>query len=182
MHGHVLHRFQNARVFGLIRNGLHQHADTAAAVDVGHDRAVVRFELLKAADGQLLADAADHFGQFLFDGQARIGSPGFGQERFQRAVRRGHDLVGHVGHVFLEDGVLRHEVGLAVDFHDDGLIADDLGGHEAFSRDAAGLLGGCSQTLLTKEFNGLVDVAVGGSQGLLAVHHAGAGQITQFLD
>ena len=34
----------------------------------------------------------------------------------------------------------------------------------------------------TKEFDSLLNVAVGGSQGLLAVHHAGAGHFTQFLD
>ncbi|CAN4016717.1 GPR endopeptidase, partial [Dysosmobacter welbionis] len=58
---------------------------------------------------------------------------------------------------------------------DDGGIGHTLGGN------AAGLLGGGGHALLAQPLHGLVHIAVGGGQRLLAIHHAHAGHLAQVL-
>ena len=53
---------------------------------------------------------------------------------------------------------------------------------DAFGGDAAGLLVGLGQARLRRHSTAAVDVAVGLDERLLALHHAGAGALAQFLD
>ena len=74
------------------------------------------------------------------------------------------------------------EVGLGVDLDDDaGLVAGQRG-DEALGGDAVGLLGGLGEALLAQPVDRGLELAFGRGQRRLAVHHAGAGALTQFLD
>src|SRR5690606_789146 len=55
-------------------------------------------------------------------------------------------------------------------------------GDRTFGGDVAGLLGGLDGTGGAHVVDGLLDVTTGGNQGLLALHHALAGALAQFLD
>src|SRR5690606_39190647 len=78
--------------------------------------------------------------------------------------------------------VLADEVGFAVDLDDGGAVALLGEGDAAFGGDTVGLLVGLGQARLAQRFGGGVDVAAGLGERLLALHHAGAGALAQFLD
>src|SRR5665213_22471 len=63
-----------------------------------------------------------------------------------------------------------------------GAVAAQRHGHEAFGGDAVGLLGGLRKALGAQPIGGGFDVASRFLQRLLAVHHAYAGFVAQFLD
>ncbi len=88
--------------------------------------------------------------------------------------RRGDDLVGHR----LELGVLRDEVGLGVELDQRAV----LGGDQALGGGALGALADVLGALDAQQLDGLVEVAVGLDQRVLAVEHAGAGQLPKSLD
>ena len=77
-----------------------------------------------------------------------------------------------------EVGVLGDEVGLAVELEQRAVLADD----DAVGRGALEALADVLGALDAQELDGLVVVAVGLGQGLLAVHHAGAGGVAETLD
>ena len=79
--------------------------------------------------------------------------------------------------------VLCNEVCLAVDFyHRSNLIClIIICNNNALGGNAACLLGGGSKTLLTKNINGLVHIAVGLCESLLAVHHTCSGLFAESL-
>ena len=91
------------------------------------------------------------------------------------------DLRDHLDEA-LELLVARNEIGLRVDFDHDALGARRQRADQAFRRDAAGLLGGLRQALLAQPILRFLHVAVGFGEGCLAVHHARAGRLAQFLD
>ena len=91
------------------------------------------------------------------------------------------DLRDHLDEA-LELVVARDEIGLGVDFDHDALGARGQRADQAFRRDAAGLLGGLRQALLAQPILRGLHVAVGFGEGCLAVHHARAGLLAQFLD
>ena len=99
-------------------------------------------------------------------------------------ARAGGNLHGHVADQLLEDFTAGHEVGFAVDLHQHTHAGTgvDVAADGAFGRGAAGLLLGGGDALLTQPLDGLVLVALGLRKGLLAVHHACAGDVAQFLD
>ena len=89
------------------------------------------------------------------------------------------DLLG----VGLELLVHAHEVGLAVQLDDGaggaGVVHD---GHDgALVGGTAGLLGHGGQTAGAQHVDGLLHVALGLGQGLLALHHARAGHLAELL-
>ena len=88
--------------------------------------------------------------------------------------RDAQDLVGQR----LEVGALGDEVGLAVEL--DQRAA--LGGDQAVGRVALGALADVLGALDAQELDGLVEVAVGLLERLLAVHHSGAGEVAELLD
>ncbi len=88
--------------------------------------------------------------------------------------RRGDDPLSHG----LEFGVLRDEVGLGVQL--DQRAA--LGGDQALGGGPLGALADVLGALDAQQLDGLVEVAVGVNQRVLAVEHASAGQLPKSLD
>ena len=86
------------------------------------------------------------------------------------------------------DGVellaLGDEVRLALQLDEDagGVVVGDEGDDGAVLGGAALALGDALLALDAQGLDGLVDVAVGLVQRLLAVHHAGAGELAELLD
>src|SRR5690606_23891588 len=76
------------------------------------------------------------------------------------------------------------EVGLGVDFNDHSrlVVIRHLDRNGAFSGNVAGFLGGFDRARGTHVVNGFFDIATSGFEGFLAIHHALAGTLTQFLD
>ena len=110
------------------------------------------------------------------------------------AVHPGAALQGfHIGGVFLGDNrshaldkvleqlAVGNKVRLAVDLHHDAHAVDDGGIGHALGGHAAGLLGLRGQALFPQQLDGLIDIAFGLGEGLLAVHHAAAGHFAQVL-
>ena len=91
------------------------------------------------------------------------------------------DLRHHLDEA-LELLVAGDEIGLRIDFDDDALGARRDGADQAFGRDAAGLLGSLRQALLAQPILRFLHVAGGLGERCLAVHHACAGRLAQFLD
>src|SRR5690606_37184367 len=109
----------------------------------------------------------------------RIGGRG---ERVDIGNAAGERDLGHVADEALELFVLGDEVGFAVDF--DHRAAGSVGGDtdQTFGGDAAGLLGSGGEALGAQPVDRRFNVAAILGQRLLAVHHAGAGAVAQFLD
>ena len=147
-------------------------------MDIGHADALG--EAGEAADLDVLADDQDHFLLLLEDGQVRAVILAVHQ-----SVQIGGSLGGHGGGHALDEVhkllVLAHEVGFGVDLYHHAHAVDHGGIGHALGGDAAGLLGGSGQALLPQVLHGLVHVAIGGGQGLLAVHHAHSGHFPQVL-
>ena len=155
-----------------------QHADTAA-VHIGGD-VVGAVDTDQATHLQVFADLGDHRSATLFDGLAAVELDalerfGIGSVRVQCGI--GHDL-GEGQEVL----VLGDEVGLGVDFDQHGLAAGLGGGDAAFGGNAVSLLVGLGQARLAQPLGRGVDVACVFDECLLALHHAGAGALAQFLD
>src|SRR5690606_217114 len=74
------------------------------------------------------------------------------------------------------------EVGLRVDFDDQATTTFHAHGDGAFGGDVASLLGSLDGTGGAHVVDGLLDVAVGSNQSLLALHHALASALTQFFN
>src|SRR5215211_3419916 len=96
----------------------------------------------------------------------------------------GRDLHGHLARELLEVVVAGHEVGLAVDLdeHADLLRRVHVRGDDALGGLALTALGGLGLALDAQDLDGLVHVAVGFLEGLLAVHHPRAGAVAEGLD
>ncbi len=158
---------------------VHQHADLAAHVDIGHIDALGIAD--EAADLDVLPD-----GEHLVGGDGGDGAVGAGIAAGLQSLHiggvLGGDDGGHVLDKALEHLVLGHEVGLGVDLHrdahasliDDG-VGDALGGH------LAGLLGLGGEGPSHAATDSLVHCRRQRSQRLLAVHHAHAGHLAQGL-
>ncbi|MNC45159.1 hypothetical protein D3C75_941070 [compost metagenome] len=89
-----------------------------------------------------------------------------------------------VGDEALEVVLQSQEVGLRVDFEDHGrlVVVGHLDGDGAFGGDVASLLGSLDRTSGAHVVDGFFDVATGGSQGFLAIHHALASALAQFFN
>jgi hypothetical protein len=95
------------------------------------------------------------------------------------AARQGD--AGDIARQGLEILVAGDEIGLGIDFDDDAGALADQSRDQTFGGDAPGLLGGLGQTLFAQPVDRRFDVAVILGQRGLAVHHAGAGALAQFL-
>ncbi len=164
---------------------LDQHADLrgqvrAGAVQVGGDEAAG--VLGEAVQDDLLAEVGVGLVHVRLDGLARLDLGG--EQRRGVGRGRGGDVRG--------DGVgggdellaLGDEVRLALQLDEDagGLVVGDTGDDRAVRGGAALALGDALLALDAQDLDGLVDVAVGLVQRLLAVHHAGAGELAELLD
>ena len=158
---------------GLGLAGLHlqEHAHLATHVDVGgHGALAGQREAAELAELHVFTDGGALLSDVLLHGGAVHGHfQGLGQRAGGGGLQRG----GHFGHQGLELVALGAEVGLAVDFEDDAILALNHGGHDTLLGLAVGLLGGLGDALLAEVLHGFVHVAVALHEGLLAVHHAG---------
>ena len=93
------------------------------------------------------------------------------------------DVHGEIVHQFLEIVGARHEIRFAVDFHQHAELAAgvDVAADQALLGGARGLLAGRRDAVLAQHDFGFADVALGFHQGLLALHHAGAGTLAEFF-
>ena len=143
----------------------------AVAVQVGTDD--ITFNSSQTADVDVLATLGNQcFTSGLAGSDQRSGFGQLLREGFVQA--------------FLDEGlevVLQgQEVSLRVDFDQQATTTFDASGDGAFSSDVAGFLGGLDGTGRAHVVDGLLDVATGGNQGLLALHHALAGALAQFFN
>ena len=99
-------------------------------------------------------------------------------------VHAGGGLHGDVIDELLEPVTAGDKVSLAVDLdnHTEAGATVDVGADGTLSGDAGGLLIGGGDALLAEPDDGLLEVAAALGEGLLAVHHAGAGGVADSLD
>ena len=134
----------------------------------------------RAAEAQILADRADRILDGVGDRFVGAGILGV-RDRLGLAAERQRDL-GDVAHDLLEGLVAGDEVGLGIDLDHHRLAQAGIDTDQAFGRRAAGLLVGLGDALLAQPVDRGLHVAVGFGEGGLAVHHARAGQLAEFLD
>ena len=160
---------------------VNQHANLAAHVDVGSNLASALIAS-ETAEGNLLADGSssldEQIGNLLALDLAVIQSVNIAGSNLSL-----HDVLGNLGHQSLELVVASSEVGLAVDLNYATAlgILGNISTDSTLSSHTASLLLSLGNALLAKEVDGLGHVAAYLSQSLLAVHHACAGGLAQFL-
>jgi len=71
---------------------------------------------------------------------------------------------------------------LATEAHEDGLSTRDAGENGTLGGLVVTTLGERGLTLLTKDFDCALEVAFSFGKGVFAVHHTGAGHVTELLD
>src|ERR1700722_3580877 len=162
---------------------LDEHAEGRRQVPVGAVQVgghVAAVEAGVPAELDLLLDRGAGLLDEQLDGPAvgRLG--GEGREPVGDLVRQGS--LRDLSRQLLELLVLGHEVGLAVQLDQDArVVAVKLGGDEAVAGRAVGPLAGVLDALLAQILDGKLEVATGLGQGVLAVHHPGAGLLPQPL-
>ena len=94
------------------------------------------------------------------------------------------DVGEHILDELLEVVGPRHEIRLAIHFDEDArlLVGGELRANHPFARRPSRLLGRAGEPPLAKDRRCLLEVAVGLLERALAVHHAGAGLVAEFLD
>ncbi len=105
-----------------------------------------------------------------------------GEQRRQIAGGLFQRRPGHVAGETQEFIAARHEVGLAIHFHENGNVAGALHGDGPFGGHPRGLLVGLGEARLAHQFRGGIQIALGFDQRLLAFHHSGAGALTKLFD
>ena len=163
------------------RRQLHQHAELRRQVGVGLvqvEADVGALERGHAADLDLLAEHRVRVGEDLAHRLA-VDVDALQRGDVVAAGSRGDDGLGEG----LELLALGDEVGLAVELEQRALGgAVHLGGDEAVAGRAALALGDALQALDAQLLDGLVVVAVGLDERVLAVGHARAGGLAELLD
>ena len=137
-------------------------------MDVCGDEAVVlHLDALAAADEHVLAD--------LLHGGDAVG--------LEIHVGLGRDLLREVIGERAELVVLRHEVRLAVHFHEhtDLRAGQDRLGDDAILRFAVRLLRGTGGALLAEDIDGSLKIAIGLGERTLALHETGVGLFAESL-
>ena len=166
---------------GLLEGELDEDADLAAHVDVAGERTGLGLTGGEARELHVLTDDVDELGETGLDGlTVHVG----GEEGVEIGGLGGDDGLGDLGGEVGELRVGRDEVGLAGDL-DQGAgaaVLGDAGGDGALVGGAASLLGGGGQAVLAHDVDGEVDVPVSLDEGLLRLHHGGAGHVAELLD
>ncbi|MCY1273626.1 hypothetical protein D9M70_222360 [compost metagenome] len=166
MHGDVLGQFR------VTAFQAHDYAD-AVAVQVGTHH--VAFNAGQTADVDVFAGLGNQ-GQTSFfasfDQRSSVG---------QLVVE---SLFQGCGNEAFEVVLQSQEVSLGVDFDDDGnlVVVSHFDSDGTFGGDVASLLGSLDGASGAHVVDGLLDVAISGGQGLLAIHHAQAGTLAQFFN
>ena len=150
---------------------------------MGVDLNVWTLDLGELADLDVLTEQSGR----LFDGFLHGGFAGSGCQHFVHRSGLGFDGVfEHAVSELHELRSLGHEVGLGIQF--DGVTGlaiggfHDLGGDGAFLSLATFALASGLDALGADDFLGASHIAFGFGQGLLDVHHAGAGFLAHLLD
>ncbi len=147
---------------------------------VSCNKAVLLAELAEAADVHVLTDNSDLGIKSVLDGLAFLILPGLSQECIDISCLCLQSLCSNLCNIGAELLILCNEVGLGVDLDSNSLLAVlCLADHDdTLCSDTAGLLlcGGLS--VLSEELYCLIDISIGSGQGLLAVHHAGTGNLS----
>ena len=177
LHGNVLADLGSVDV--ALNSQVHQNAMGAACVNVGNGG--VLGEAGEAADLYVLADGHDLLLHDLGNGQVGVGIGASLQSFHISGVLLGDDH-GQVLHQVHESVGLGGEVGLGVHFDHNAHAVHNGSKGNALSGNAVSLLGSLGQALLTQPVNGLVHIAIGSLESLLAVHHADVGHFAQFLN
>ena len=158
-------------------------SDTALAVQIRDNAAILSDDLLEAADAQLLADDGDHVNERFFDALGCIFDPGLFHECIDACGSGLQCLISDLCDVIAELLVLSDKVCLGVDFDDCCYLVAFLGDEaDTFCSDSAGFLLSFGLTLFAENLNSGIHIAVGLSEGLLAVHHARAGSFAKFFN
>ena len=160
----------------LLSAQLGEHGDLAAHVHVRTEELIViLFYDSETAQRDLFADGRSRIGDdFLQRSLAAVACQR--RSEISRALLDQHLLNGI--EQCQELIVLGNEIGLGVHFEDHTDIAFDGNAAQTLCSDAAGFLRRLGDSLFAQPVDGLADVAVALSQGLLAVHHARAGLLT----
>ena len=177
LHSHVLADFGG--VDAALHGQVNQNAMGAAGVDVSHGGVVGKPG--EPADLHILTDGHNLLLHDLGDSQVGIGVLASLQS-FHVSGSVGGNHGSQVLHQVHESVGLGSEVGLGVHLDDHAHTVDDSGVSHALSGNPVSLLGSLGQALLPEPVHSLVHVAVGGSQSLLAVHHAHVGHFTELLN
>ena len=95
----------------------------------------------------------------------------------------GRDVHGDIVHQFLEVVGAGHEIALAVDLHQHADLAAgvDVACHRAFAGHARAFFGRDRDAALAQNDDGLLQVALGLGEGLLAIHHRRARLVAEFF-
>ena len=99
-----------------------------------------------------------------------------------RIRAEGERHLGDVHDDLLECGVAGHEIGLGVDLDHDGFTHAGVNADQTFRGSAAGLLVGLRNALGAQPVDGRLHVAIRLGQRRLAIHHARAGELAEFLN
>ncbi|CUX21947.1 hypothetical protein AGR4B_Cc60900 [Agrobacterium tumefaciens str. CFBP 5621] len=183
MHGNLAaDRVQNGLV--AVRLQGNENAELADAVagsvvDVGRNNTVRHFECSRAAQRHVFADRRDRVLDAVGNGLAgcRIGRSG---NSVNGAVG-GEGNLGDTADEVLERIVAGNEVGFGVQLDNNSLVTHGGNADQTFGSRTAGLLVGLCDALGAQPVDRRFHVAIGLSKSLLAVHHACARLLAQFL-
>ncbi|MNL33018.1 hypothetical protein D3C87_1549050 [compost metagenome] len=90
--------------------------------------------------------------------------------------------LGHGADDVLELFVAGNEIGFGIDFDGGGLGAGSGNANQTFGGNAISLLGGLGKATGAQPVDRSFHVAIGFSQGLLAVHHPDTSRVAELLD
>ena len=176
--GHVHREVTRQRIVATLERD--DGAD-ASAVQVRTQRPG-RADQIAAAHTDVLADPRDQCAARFVNGLTRVEPRR--EQRIEARRLRGERRLGNSGRERLEIVLARNEVRLGVHFDDGGRTAVGrlLDRDDTFGGDAAGLLVRLGKARLPHDLGRSLEIAVGFDERLLALHHAGAGALAQFLD
>jgi len=149
-------------------------------VQIGCDAAFGDFHCSRAAQVHVFTDGADGCGDCVGHGFVTAHDGG-GGNGFHGAVCCDSGL-GNVTHQLLELFVAGNEVGFGVDLDGSGFCTAACDADQPFCGHAAGFLFSFCDTFRAQPIDRGFDVAIVFVQCVLAVHHARAGFLAEFLD
>ena len=146
---------------------------------IAADDAAFDAKTRRAAQGEVFADIGDRGRHGVGHGAA--GGIGLLAQLLDIGLAARQGDARDIARQGLEILVAGDEIGLGIDFDDNAGALADQSRDQTLGGDAPGLLGGLGQALLAQPVDRRFDVAVILGQRGLAVHHAGAGALAQFL-
>ncbi|CUX21746.1 hypothetical protein AGR3A_Cc260096 [Agrobacterium tomkonis CFBP 6623] len=154
-------------------------AVAGSVVDVGRDNAVRNFKRCRAAQRHVFADGGNRVLDAV--GNVLAGCRVIGGGNSLNGAVGGEGNLGDTADEVLERVVTGNEVGLGVEFDNNSLVTHGGDADQTFGSRTAGLLVGLCDALGAQPVDRRFHVAIGFSKSLLAVHHACAGFLAQFL-